>query len=433
MTYVPATVLEVRAWGRRVGAVAQNPHSGFYAFEYDEEWRRGGVELAPLHMPLSDRVYEFPELDVRTFYGLPALLADSLPDRFGSALVTAWMSDQGIDAADITSLDRLAYAGTRALGALSFLPPAGPSLDQPSVIQIARLVTAARSALRGTLRDDAIHDSLADLITVGSSAGGARAKAVIALNPDTDEMLSGQFHAPEGFEQWLIKLDGVGDPAAPGADPLSDSRPYGRVEYAYYLMARAAGIDMSPSRLLLEGPRAHFLTRRFDRGANNERIHAATLCALAHLDYNMARTHSYGSYFLTARALGLGANEAREIFRRALFNVAGVNRDDHTKNASFLLAEHGTWQLAPAYDMTHSYWDAEWAQAHQMSVNGKFRDITLDDFRALGDQHEVPALRSTIDDVNDAIDHWPDFAKEAQVDTETTRRVAADIERFRPR
>ena len=433
MTCVPATVLEVRAWGRRVGAVAQNPHSGFYAFEYDEQWRRGGVELAPLHMPLSDRVYEFPELEVRTFCGLPALLADSLPDRFGSALVTAWMSDQGIDAADITSLDRLAYAGTRALGALSFLPPAGPSLDQPSVIQIARLVTAARSALRGTLCDDAIHDSLADLITVGSSAGGARAKAVIALNPDTDEMLSGQFHAPEGFEQWLIKLDGVGDPAAPGADPLSDSRPYGRVEYAYYLMARAAGIDMSPSRLLLEGPRAHFLTRRFDRGANNERIHAATLCALAHLDYNMARTHSYGSYFLTARALGLGANEAREIFRRALFNVAGVNRDDHTKNASFLLAEHGTWQLAPAYDMTHSYWDAEWAQAHQMSVNGKFRDITLDDFRALGDQHEVPALRSTIDDVNDAIDHWPDFAKEAQVDTETTRRVAADIERFRPR
>ena len=268
---------------------------------------------------------------------------------------------------------------------------------------------------------------------MGSSAGGARAKAVIAFNPTTYEMLSGQFTAPEGFEQWMIKLDGVGDPAVPGTTPLADTQPYGRVEYAYYLMARAAGIDISESRLLLEGPRAHFLTRRFDRGENNERLHTQTLCALGHLDYNMARTHSYSSYFLTARELGLGPDASREIFRRALFNVAGVNRDDHTKNASFSLAEHGSWQLAPAYDVTHSYWDAEWPQAHQMSVNAKFTGITLDDFRAMGERHEVPGIAATIDQVNEAIDHWPDFAAQAGVDATTTATIASDIERFRPR
>ncbi len=433
MTYSPATVLEVSAWGRRVGAVALDPATGFYAFEYDEAWLEDGVELAPLHMPRRAGVYEFPELSRTTYYGLPAMLADALPDRFGSALVTAWMAEQGIGAAQVTALDRLAYAGSRAMGALTFAPPAGPEFVEPSLVQVARLVSAARSALRGTLREDDVHDALADLITVGSSAGGARAKAVIAFNPSTYEMLSGQFNAPEGFEQWMIKLDGVGDPAVPGTTPLTDTQPYGRVEYAYYLMARAAGIDMSESRLLLEGPRAHFLTRRFDRAAHNERLHTQTLCALAHLDYNLARSHSYSSYFLTARELGLGPEAAREIFRRALFNVAGVNRDDHTKNASFRLAEHGTWQLAPAYDVTHSYWDAEWPQAHQMSVNAKFTDITLDDFRALGDRHEVPGIAATIDQVNGAIDHWPDFAIEAGVDAATSAKIAADIARFRPR
>lgn len=433
MGYEPATVLEVSAWSRRVGAVALDPATGFYAFEYDESWLRGGVELAPLRMRRRAGAYEFPELDRRTFLGLPAMLADALPDRFGNALVTAWMSDQGVGESQITALDRLAYAGTRAMGALTFAPPAGPESAGPSLIQLARLVTAARSALRGTLREEGIHEALADLITVGSTAGGARAKAVIAFNPESYEMLSGQFEAPEGYEQWLIKLDGVGDPAAPGADQLVDSQPYCRVEYAYYLMARAAGIEISESRLLREGPRAHFLTRRFDRAAGNERIHSQTLCALAHLDYNMARTHSYSSYFLTARALGLGPESAREIFRRSLFNVASVNRDDHTKNASFVLAEHGQWSLAPAYDVTHSYWDSEWPQAHQMSVNGKFSGITLDDFRVMGDLHEVPAIAATISEVNAAIDHWPDFAVEAGIDAGTLATVAADIERFRPR
>ena len=433
MNYYPATVLEVSAWGERVGAVALDPTTGLYAFEYDGDWLRSGVELAPLHMPLRAGVYEFPELSRATFYGLPAMLADALPDRFGSALVTAWMSDQGIAAAQITSLDRLAYAGTRALGALTFSPPAGPETGEPSLVQVARLVTAARSALRGTLRDDAIHDALSDLITVGSTAGGARAKAVIAFNPETYEMLSGQFNVPEGYEQWLIKLDGVGDPAGSAEGSLRETQPYGRVEYAYYLMARAAGIDISESRLLLEGPRAHFLTRRFDRAAHNERIHSQTLCAIAHLDYNMTRTHSYSSYFLTARELGLESDAAREIFRRALFNVAGVNRDDHAKNASFLLAEHENWRLAPAYDVTHSYWATEWSQAHQMSVNAKFTGISLDDFRAMGDRYEVPAIADTIEEVNDAINQWPDFAARAGVDVVTTAKVAADIEQFRPR
>ena len=433
MTYSATTVLEVSAWGRRVGAVALNPRSGLYGFEYDDAWLDEEIELAPLHMPCRRGVFEFPELSATTYYGLPAMLADALPDRFGSALVTAWMSEQGISDSQITALDRLAYAGTRAMGALTFAPPAKVEEVEPSVVQVARLVSAARSALRGTLRDGSAHGALADLITVGSSAGGARAKAVIALNPSTDEMLSGQLTAPEGFEQWIIKLDGVGDPASASRDPLSDSRSYGRIEYAYYLMAKAAGIDMSESRLLYEGPRAHFLTRRFDRGTNNERLHSQTLCALAHLDYNLARTHSNSSYFLTARELGLGADAAREIFRRSLFNVASVNRDDHTKNASFLLADHGRWQLSPAYDDTHSYWDAAWTQTHQMSVNAKFTDISLDDFRAMGDRHEVPALNATMSEVIQAVEHWPDFAGEAGLDHATTERIAGDMKRFRPR
>ena len=433
MTYVPATVLGVAVWGRSVGAVALDPSTGFYAFEYDEDWLASGTELAPLHMPRRAGVYQFPDLARDTFHGLPAMLADALPDRFGNALVTAWMNAQGIATDQITALDRLAYAGARAMGALTFAPPAGPETSEPSLIQVARLVTAARTALGGTLRDGHAHDVLAELITVGSSAGGARAKAVIAFNPDTYEMLSGQFDAPDGFEQWIIKLDGVGDPAALPADPLGDSRPYGRVEYAYYLMARAAGIDMNESLLLAEGPRAHFMTKRFDRGAGNERIHVQTLCALAHLDYRLARTHAYASYFVTAQALGLGPDAAREIFRRALFNVAGVNRDDHTKNASFLLAEHGQWRLAPAYDMTHSYWSAEWAQTHQMSVNGKFSDIALEDFRIMAVRHGVPAIAATIAQVNEAIDAWPAFADQAGLDAETTRRIAEDIDRFRPR
>jgi len=433
VSYTPAEVIEVSAWNRFVGAVVLDPTTSFYAFEYDDAWIASGADLAPLHLPRRAGVFEFPELSRSTFYGLPALLADALPDRFGSALVNAWMAEQGIEPGRITPLDRLAYASNRAMGALSFAPPTGPSTSEVSVVQLADLVTAARAQITGTLDEYDVHESLTSLISVGTSAGGARAKAVLAYNPVTGQMRAGQLHAPDGYEQWLLKLDGVGDPVNHPSKPFVTSEEYCRVEYAYYLMATHAGVEMSESRLLLEGPRAHFMTRRFDRGPGDERRHVQTLCALAHLDYNMARTHSYSSYFLTARALGLGPDAMQQVFRRVVFNVMGVNRDDHAKNFSFVLPEHGSWQLAPAYDVTHSNWGGEWTQTHQMSVNGRFEGISLDDLRTLGDLHEVPGIESVLQEVTLATSNWRDFAAAARVNVATTEKIGHDIDEFRPR
>ena len=333
----------------------------------------------------------------------------------------------------ITALDRLAYASNRAIGALRFAPPGGPSAGEVSMVQLADLVTAARAQILGHLSDVDVHDALASLISVGTSAGGARAKAVLAFNPTTGQMRSGQFGAPEGYEHWLLKLDGVGGPANRSTDPFGDSEDYGRVEYAYHLMATHAGIEMSPSRLLLEGPRAHFMTRRFDRGPSGERLHLQTLCALAHLDYNVARTHSYSSYFLTARALGLGPADRQQMLRRVAFNIMAANRDDHTKNVAFLLAEHGDWQLAPAYGVTHSFWSGACTQNHQMSVNGHFDEVSLDDLRILGDAHEVPGIESVLDQTLDVTQNWRDFAAIASVSDATIEKIANDIAIFRPR
>jgi serine/threonine-protein kinase HipA len=433
MSYSPVDVVGVSAWGRDVGAVTLDPHSDFYVFEYDDSWLTNGVELAPLHMPRRRGTFIYPELPPETFHRLPAMLADALPDRFGNYLVNAWMATQGISESRITPLDRLAYASDRAMGALTFRPPAGPSTSEISTVQLADLVTAARAQISGNLRDTGdVHRALAELITVGSSAGGARAKAVLAFNPSTGQMLSGQLDAPEGYEQWLMKFDGVGDPQEQ-QDPLVSSQQYCRVEFAYYLMATSAGITMSESMLWPEGPRMHFLTRRFDRGPTGERIHSQTLCALAHLDYNARRTHAYETYFLTARQLGLGSESMSQIFRRAVFNVMGVNRDDHAKNFSFLLPEDGNWQLAPAYDVTHSNWGATWTQTQQMSVSGSFLDITLDDFRRMGDRLEVPNIERTLAEVAASIAQWRDFAATATVDQVTTDKITSDLKELRPK
>lgn len=433
MTYSPVDVVGVSAWGRDVGAVTLDPLTDFYVFEYEDSWLTNGVELAPLHMPRRRGTFIYPELPPETFLRLPAMLADALPDRFGNYLVNAWMATQGITEARITPLDRLAYASDRAMGALTFRPPAGPSASDISTVALADLVTAARAQISGNLRDTGdVHRALAELITVGSSAGGARAKAVLAFNPSTGQMLSGQLDAPEGYEQWLIKFDGVGDPQEQ-RDPLVSSQQYCRVEFAYYLMAKSAGITMSDSMLWPEGPRMHFMTRRFDRGPNGERIHSQTLCALAHLDYNARRTHAYETYFLTARQLGLGSESMSQIFRRAVFNVMGVNRDDHAKNFSFLLPEDGSWELAPAYDITHSNWGASWTQTQQMSVSGSFLDITLDDFRSMGDRLEVANIERTLKEVSASIAQWRDFATIAMVDQATTDKIATDLEQLRPK
>jgi serine/threonine-protein kinase HipA len=433
VSFSPSDVIEVSAWGRVVGAVALDPATNFYAFEYDDEWIDTGADLAPLHLPRQRGTFVFPELNRQTFYGLPGMLADALPDKFGNALVNAWMADQGVSASQITALDRLAYASDRAMGALTFAPATGPPTSEVSVVQLADLVTAARAQIAGSLEDsEDVHRALSELITVGSTAGGARAKAVVAYNPATGQIRSGQFNAPEGYEQWLLKLDGVGDTVGQN-DPLGTSQQYCRVEYAYYLMATSAGIEMSESRLLQEDSRAHFMTRRFDRGADNERLHSQTLCALAHLDYNASHAHSYASYFLTARELGLGPNDLQQIFRRVVFNVMASNRDDHAKNFSFLLKERGAWQLAPAYDVTHSNWGVEWTNGHQMSVNGRFLGIALDDLRSLGDQQGVPGIEKALRDVTQATSRWREFATEAGVEETEIAKIESDIIGFRPR
>ncbi len=437
MSYRPVDVIEVRAWGRRVGAVALDPDTGWYGFAYSKEWIAGGIDLAPLHMPLGEQTYEFPQLRRETFYGLPPLLADALPDKFGNALVDAWMAEQGVAPTDITPLDRLAYAAERAMGALEFRPPArATARELPTAVQLADLVLAARRTVRGEFAgDETAHAALQQLIQVGTSAGGARAKAVVAFNPRTFQVHSAYDEHPDGFEQWLIKLDGVSGTGMDGhGGGLGDSAPYGRVEFAYSEMAKAAGIDMMPCRLLAEGPRRHFMTERFDRGHAGERFHVISLCALAHLDYNLVATHSYDQYLQTVKALGLGTEDLAQAYRRMVFNVMGQNHDDHTKNFAFMRSEDSGWRLTPAFDVTHAHNpNSRWTSRHLMAVNGKFEGISLEDLREVGDRNDVPGYRRIIREVGQAVSAWASFAAGSDLDEETTSSIEADIERSAPR
>lgn len=435
MSYQQVDLVEVHVWDHLVGAVTLDPSTGFYAFEYDSKWIASGKSLAPLHMPNRSEIFVFPQLNPITYYQLPAMLADALPDKFGNALVNAYLSDQGIPAEKITALDRLAYAADRGMGALTFKPPVQDGLGEPTAIQLADLVTAARSMLSGAFTNaQATNDALHQLIQVGTSAGGARAKAVIAYNPKSQEIKSGQFDVPDGFQHWIVKLDGVGVDPMRELDPFTAGADYCRVEYAYFLMASQAGVQMSKSLLLPEGPRTHFLTQRFDRTLEGDRIHLQSLCALAHLDFNLISTHSYSQYFETIMALGMGKEALQQAFRRMVFNVAAVNRDDHTKNLAFLLPENGSWEIAPAYDITHAHnSQGKWTLNHQMSVNGKFDGITRADLHEVGDLHLVPRYAGVIDEVLQAVDKWPDFAQSAGVSEKTTERIAKDIGLHRPR
>jgi len=423
MTYESVVAIEVVVWGRVVGYIAFDPSTRSFAFEYHPDWQSAGIELDPINMPIERRVHIFPALPEATYLGLPPIIADSLPDSFGTAVLNAELAREGVTRADITALDRLAYTANRGMGALEFRPARGPRRTAPSMIHIVDLVTASRSAFSGVFDDDAhARAALTQLILVGTSAGGARAKAVIAWNPATDKIQSGQVPVREGFEHWLIKLDGTGEHGA-----LGTTTNWGRTEFAYYLMATAAGIDMAPSRLLHEGGRAHFMTRRFDRDGNTK-IHLASLCALGALDFRAIGVHDYAQYFQTIDALGLGADDRQQAFRRMVFNVAAVNHDDHTKNFAFTLREGGRWELAPAYDLTHANVPGnKWIGQHLMSVNGKFRDITRDDLLIVADRYQVPNARRTIDMVCDAVDNWSEYSHQAEVAPDRHELVAADL------
>lgn len=420
--YTPVSRVEVSLWGELIGAAALDPRHGYYAFRYTPEFRKLGIEPAPLQMPTApERTWLFTDLPVATYQRLPALLSDALPDDFGNALINRWMAERGISAHDITPLDRLAYMSNRALGALQFRPARGPATRTATAIRMSALVNEARRAVTGTIADDDhANAALRSIIEVGTSAGGARAKAVIAWNPLSEEILTGQLDAPPGFEHWLLKFDGMGKD-----DDLGASQDYGRIEYAYHLMARAAGITMSDCRLLHENGRAHFMTRRFDRDADGSRHHIQTLCAMSHIDYKKIGTNSYAQLFDTADRLKLSYAEREEIFRRMVFNVMGRNCDDHSKNFSFRLKRGGTWELAPAYDVTFAHSPtSQWTHQHLMSVNGKFRDITREDLLEVANRFGIGTAPRVIDQVRSAIESWTQRAAEAGISEEQTKDIA---------
>ena len=423
-------VIEVRIWGKRVGAVAPDPRLGCYVFAYDPAWRRGGIELAPLTMPLADTrsSFAFQNLSEPGYKRLPGLLADALPDDFGNALIDAWMSGKGVEKRAVTTLDRLAYMGKRGMGALEFKPARGAHKESAEPLEMKSLVEAARMVIHGDLTGDAqAQAALANIIRVGTSAGGARAKAVVTWNPQTNQIRSGQFDAAPGFEHWLLKFDGVGKDME-----LGGTADYGRIEYAYHLMAKAAGINMADCRLMEENGRAHFMTRRFDREVKDEvtiKHHVQTLCAMDHLDYKQRATHAYAQLFMTISKLKLGDEAIGQTFRRMVFNVMAKNCDDHTKNFAFRLRKGEPWELAPAYDVTHAYNpEGEWTYQHLMSVNGKFNAITRADLLVEADRFGVRRPLDLLAGVRAALDNWQKLATQAGLNASSAENIAADFD-----
>jgi serine/threonine-protein kinase HipA len=414
--------IEVYLWNMYVGAVALDPKLNYYVFAYDKQFGKSGIEISPLHMPLNDteKVYYFTDLPEATYKRLPAMLADALPDDFGNALIDRYMADKGISPKQITQLDRLAYMSKRAMGALEFKPSRGPKTQKPTSLQMSSLVFEARKMIKGTVIDDE-HASAAlrSIIEIGTSAGGARAKAVIAWNPKTQEINSGQLDAQPGFEHWLLKFDGMGMDRE-----LGSSQDYGRIEYAYYLMAVNAGITMTESRLLQENGRAHFMTKRFDRADNNTKHHMQSLCAINHLDYKKKSTNSYEQLFLTILQLSLDHKAKVQAFRRMVFNVMARNCDDHTKNFSFLLHQGSSWELAPAYDVTFAHNpEGEWTSQHLMSVNGKYHSFEVSDMLAVAERFGIGEAKQIIDEVRNAIKSWPVFADQAGIRKQEIIRI----------
>jgi serine/threonine-protein kinase HipA len=423
--YKQVSAIEVRIWDKRVGAAAFDPMIGYYAFEYDPLFKKTGIELAPLAMPLAkaSAPFIFPDLSKMTFKLLPAMLADALPDDFGNALIDAWMTDKGLSKSNITSLDRLAYMGKRGIGALEFRPMRSPARENCTALKLSTLIESARLAVQGNFNSDAMAKAaLSQIIQVGTSAGGARAKAAIAWNAQTSEIKHGQFDIEPDFEHWLLKFDGVG----PDFE-LGISQEYGRIEYAYYLMAAAAGIDMSLCRLMEENGRAHFMTRRFDRDGSTKH-HLQTLCAIAGLDYKQRATHGYSQLFSVVDELQLPYSDKEEAFRRMAFNIMAANCDDHTKNISFILRQGEAWRLAPAYDLTHAYNPrGKWTYQHLMSVNGKFENITSIDLLLVAERFGIGTAPKVLKQVAAAVSDWADFATTAGVSQKEIERVSDDI------
>ena len=422
-------IARVQLWGRTIGAVSMEEGRDHAAFQYDPAFAGSGIEVSPLTMPLNERVYEFPALARNTFHGLPGLLADSLPDKFGNTLINAWLATQGRTPESFGAVERLCYVGTRGMGALEFAPGLGPKPRKATKIEIDALVRLAsdvlthRNDLKGNLGGAARGKALNDILRVGTSAGGARAKAVIAWNRETNEVRSGQITAGDGFDYWLLKFDGV---AGNKDKELEDPKGYGAIEYAYHRMARAAGVAMSECRLLEENGRRHFMTRRFDRLAGGEKLHMQSLCALAHFDFNQAGAYGYEQALLAIRQLDLPMAAVEEQFRRMVFNIVARNQDDHVKNIAFLMDKQGRWSLAPGFDVTYSFNPSgSWTAMHQMTMNGKRDEFTMADFDACAKSSLMKRgrARTIIEEVSAAVARWPEFATEARVADEWREKI----------
>jgi len=412
---------EVRLWGRTIGAVMQEADAGYATFQFDPDFAGSGIEIAPLTMPLARRPYAFPQLARRSFNGLPGLLSDSLPDYFGNALIDAWLARQGRSPDDFTPIERLCHVGTRGMGALEFHPSTGPRptkarlLDVEAMVELASRILHQRESLNVSMDPGNEEEALATLLRVGTSAGGARAKALIAWSPASNEVRSGQIDAGSGFEHWILKFDGV---TIHHQDGLSDPQGYGAIEYAYAMMAREAGITMNPCRLFEESGRRHFMTRRFDRTPEGQRLHMLSLGALAHLDFQAPGAHGYEQALLTIRRLGLPMSAVEEQFRRMVFNVLARNQDDHVKNIAFLMDRQGRWSLSPAFDVIYAYNPSgDWTASHQMTVNGKRDGFSRGDFGAVARSASMKRGRAEAihEEIHAAVSRWKEFAARAGV------------------
>lgn len=421
----------VRLWGHVVGAVSWLEDRGYSIFEYDPAFLQKGLDISPIHMSLEDarrgdRRFSFPALSKETFFGLPGLLADALPDKFGNKIIDAWLARHGRDSAGFNPIERLCYSGKRSMGALEFSPSTIEKYDTSVPVEISELVTLTQNIMRERKKltvslSDAEQnksDAILDILRVGTSAGGARPKAVIAMD-NAGHVLSGQANAPKGYDYWILKFDGVTDLE------LGEPKGYGRIEYAYHLMARAAGITMTECRLVEENNRAHFMTQRFDR-QDGQKLHMQSLCGLAHYDFNQAGAYGYEQVFAAMRKLRLSKADAAEQYRRMVFNIVARNQDDHTKNIAFLMNAEGKWSLSPAYDVTYSHNPAgHWTNQHQMSVNGKRDHFTRNDLMVVAESISLSKSAPIIDEVIDAVRRWPEFARLAGLPTKTIGEIAA--------
>ncbi len=428
-------VAEVKIWGELVGAVSWDEKTGLASFEYDPKFKKLNWELTPLKMPINSakKVITFPELrknknaEFDTFKGLPGLLADVLPDKYGNQLINMWLAQQGRPQDSMNPVEMLCFIGSRGMGALEFEPTTIKeskktfSIEIKSLVDIAQKMLSKREAFTTNLQKDE-EKALVEILKIGTSAGGARPKAVIAYNEKTGDVKSGQTKAPNGFEHWLIKLDGVSDVQ------LGASKGYGRVEMAYYNMAIACGIDMMSSKLLEENGRAHFMTKRFDREGGETKHHIQTFCAIKHFDFNLVNSFSYEQLFQTMRELKLSYQDTEQMFRRMAFNVIARNCDDHTKNFSFRLKKEGKWELAPAYDICHAYRPgSEWVSQHALSINNKRKDITKQDLVVIGDSIKCKKSAGIIEEINETINQWNKFANEVKVAPELCDSISKTL------